>query len=264
MAEKSKNREDLLKEIAALRQENAKLEDMDRRRLSSRLLSVQEEERKKIARELHDGIGQTLSAIKFIIESTLQKLTMPSPSPHSQYLETVLPLIQNAIEEVRKIQTDLRPPSLDDLGILATLSWFCREYQKIYSGICVEREIEIGEDEVPDPLKTVIYRVLQEAANNIAKHSEATRVRLSLRKKDEGIELVIEDNGQGFDPREILSGERDRRGFGLASMRERTEFSGGSFSVESKKGSGTRVRALWKIKNAGNQTSDKKNAPFEA
>jgi signal transduction histidine kinase len=254
MAEKRKKKEALLREIAALRRENDRLKALDHRRLSSRLLSVQEEERKKIARELHDGIGQTLSAIKFIMESTLNKIPPTSPSP--QYLETVLPLIQNAIEEVRRIQTDLRPPSLDDLGILATLSWFCREYQKIYSGIRVDREIEIGEQEVPDSLKTVIYRVLQEAANNIAKHSEATRVRLSLRKKEEGIELVIEDNGKGFDPREILSGERDRRGFGLASMRERTEFSGGSFSIESKEGSGTRVRALWKINNPENQTSD--------
>lgn len=220
------------------------------RGLSSRLISVQEEERKKIARDLHDGIGQTLSAIKFTIENTLQKLAQGSSSSPVRPLEAVLPLIQNAMEEVRRIQTDLRPPTLDDLGILPTISWFCREYQKIYSGIRMEREIQVEENEVPDFLRTVIFRVLQEASNNIAKHSQATRVCLSLRKRDEGIELVVEDNGRGFDLQEILSEERGRRGFGLVSMRERTELSGGSFSVESKRGTGTRVRALWKLKSS--------------
>ncbi len=220
------------------------------RRLSSRLISVQEEERKKIARELHDGIGQTLSAIKYLIENTLQTRAHGPVSSQLQSLRPIIPLIQNAIEEVRRIQTDLRPPTLDDLGILATLSWFCREYQKIYSGIHVERDIQVEEDDIPDSLKTVIYRILQEATNNVAKYSHATRLSLSLKKKDDGIELVVEDNGLGFDPREILSGDRERRGFGLTSMRERAELSGGSFSLESEKGSGTRVRAAWRLKGS--------------
>ncbi|HYB20696.1 MAG TPA: sensor histidine kinase [Thermodesulfobacteriota bacterium] len=283
MKDKDKKKDELLKEIAELRRENAALKvlEVDRqrreevlrepefqqdisernqaegfiqrskvelRRLSSRLLSIQEDERRKIARELHDGIGQSLSAVKFLIENILQKSTFTASSSSIQSLETVIPMIQNAIEEVRRIQTSLRPPILDDLGIIPTVSWFCREYQKIYSKIDIQRDIHIEENEVPDSLKTVIYRVLQEAMNNIAKYSQATRVRLSLKKKDEEVELVVEDNGVGFAPQEILSEERDRRGFGLTSMRERTELSGGSFSIESEKGAGTRVRTVWRLK----------------
>ena len=286
MKDKDKKKEELLKEIAELRRQNARLKalEIERKRtkealresqfhrditernqseglmqrskvelhrLSSRLLSVQEDERRKIARELHDGIGQTLSAIKFLLENTLQKPTFTASSSPIQSLETVIPMIRNAIEEVRRIQTALRPPILDDLGILPTVSWFCREYQKVYSGIDIERDIHIEENEVPDSLKTVIYRILQEAMNNISKYSQASRVRLCLRKKDGEVELVVEDNGSGFDPQEILSEERDRRGFGLTSMRERTELSGGSFSIESEMGSGTRVRAVWRLKIPG-------------
>jgi signal transduction histidine kinase len=110
----------------------------------------------------------------------------------------------------------------------------------------MEKEIGIQEDEVPDPLKTIMYRVLQEALHNVAKHSQADRVRLSLRKTDSTLELAIEDNGLGFDLEDVLSGGSSKRGLGLASMRERTELSGGSFAVETSKGEGTTIRAVWK------------------
>ncbi|MCX5916091.1 MAG: PAS domain-containing protein, partial [Deltaproteobacteria bacterium] len=119
------------------------------RRLSTRLLSVQEEERKRIARELHDGIGQSLSALKFLLENRLQMMEKNSAPGELQPLESMIPMLQNAIEEVRQMQTDLRPPTLDDLGIRATLSWFCREYQRIYSEIRIEQEIEVQENEIP-------------------------------------------------------------------------------------------------------------------
>jgi PAS domain S-box-containing protein len=217
------------------------------RHLSSRLLSIQEEERKRIARELHDGIGQSLSALKFLLENRLQLMEKNSIACDLHPLEDMVPMLQNAVEEVRQMQTDLRPPILDDLGILATLSWFCREYQRIYARIKIETDLGIQENEVPAPLKTVIYRVLQEAMNNIAKHSRATRVRLSLGQKEARIYLRVEDNGSGFDLRQVLSEERAGRGFGLTSMRERTELSGGSFSIESIEGRGTTLQASWKL-----------------
>jgi len=98
---------------------------------------------------------------------------------------------------------------------------------------------------VPDLLKIVMFRVLQEALNNIAKHSKADLVRLYLRKTDGTIELAIEDNGLGFDLKDALAVESSKRGFGLTSMRERTEFSGGSFSIQSIRGEGTTIRAIW-------------------
>ncbi|NWF56362.1 MAG: PAS domain-containing protein [Syntrophaceae bacterium] len=217
------------------------------RRLSAQLLSVQEEERKRIARELHDGVGQSLSALKFLLENRLGSIGQNAFPGDLQALESMIPMIQNTIEEVRRMQTDLRPPILDDLGILATLSWFCRDYQKVYSGIRIEPQIEVREDEIPQGLKTTLYRILQEAMNNVAKHSRADRVCLSLFRKDGWVHLRIEDNGRGFDLQRALSDERPGRGFGLASMKERTELSGGSFSLESEKGKGTVIQASWKI-----------------
>ena len=141
----------------------------------------------------------------------------------------------------------LRPSVLDDLGILATINWFCRQFETTYSNIRIKKEIEIEEHEVPDSLKIVIYRVLQEALYNIAKHSKAAVVYLFLQKTDQTVQLVIRDSGQGFDLEETYSRKGTARGLGLDSMRERTELSGGSFSIESNKGKGTVIRALWPL-----------------
>ena len=208
--------------------------------LSSQLLVAQENERRRIARELHDSIGQSLAATKFILEKKLSQLSKGSPPP-GVTLEDVIPMIQNAIEESRRISMDLWPSVLDDLGILSAISWFCRQFGMVYSSISIEKQLDIREDEVPVPLKVVIYRVLQETLNNIAKHSEAEQVYISLWKQDGKIELTIEDNGIGFDP------ETSRKGLGLVSMKERVEFSGGMLAIESDLGSGTTIRATWTI-----------------
>jgi len=215
------------------------------RHLSTQLLVAQENERKRISREVHDSLGQSLSAIKFRVESTLQEVRKSREKTIAKSLENLIPIVQQSIEEARRIQMDLRPSVLDDLGILATISWFCREFKITYPGISIETQVGIREDEAPESLKTVIYRIMQEALNNIAKHSKADLVHLSLRKTDDKIELAIRDNGMGFDIEENLSLERSRRGLGLTSMRERAELSGGSFGIESIKGEGTTIRATW-------------------
>ena len=209
------------------------------RALSVQLLNAQEKERKRIAQELHDGIGQNLAAIKFGVENILHQMGGKRSDPPIKTLDTTVKLIQNAVEEVRRIATDLRPSMLDDLGILATLGWFIREFETIYSGIRIESSIEIQERDVPDPLKIVIYRVLQEGLNNVAKHSRTECVSVSLKRTGNAIELAIKDEGIGFDL------ENARAGLGLASMRERVELPGGMFSLESVKGKGTVIRAIW-------------------
>ena len=113
-------------------------------------------------------------------------------------LESVIPLTQKTIEEVRRIVKYLRPSILDDLGILATTKWFCREFQNVYPEIRIEMTIDIEESDIPLYLKTTIYRIMQEALNNVAKHSKANVVDLQLQKTDTGIHLTIQDNGQGF------------------------------------------------------------------
>ncbi len=215
------------------------------RRISSRLMTAQEDERKRICRDLHDSIGQSLAAVKFGVENVLAKIEQQGNRASVELLEELILLIQHASEEARRIQTNLRPSLLDDLGITATISWFCRDFERLYSGIHVEKQINIEEGEIPEPFKVDMFRILQEALNNVAKHSKADLVRLALRRTHGQIDLVIEDNGQGFDPEYVWSVKKADAGVGLTSMKERAELSGGALSVESHKGRGTTVQASW-------------------
>lgn len=213
--------------------------------LSSQLLNAQENERKRIAQELHDGIGQILTAIKFGVEDALNRIEEDMGTGAEKPLNALVPVVQNAVEEVRGICMDLRPSMLDDLGILATISWFCREFTLIYSGIQIERQVNIQEGDIPDMLKVVIFRVMQEAVNNAAKHSGADLIRLSLRRTKDAVELSVRDNGCGFESAKTGTKDASRKGLGLASMKERAELSGGSFTIESTVESGTTIRASW-------------------
>jgi PAS domain S-box-containing protein len=224
----------------AIRQSESQL-----RHLSAQLLSAQETERARIARELHDSIGQGLSAIKFRVEDVLQQVRRGGTDEAFQLLDPVIPLIRKAIEEIRRISMDLRPATLDNLGILATVSWLCREFQGTYRGIRIVKNLTVKEQEVPESLKVVIYRILQEALNNVAKHSGADLVRIHLRKRAGRIELSVRDNGKGFEPARAFSRQVEKAGYGLVSMRERTELSSGSFLLEPNEGNGTRIRASW-------------------
>ena len=213
---------------------------------ATQCLTAQERERKLIAAEIHDSLGASLAATKFKVEDVITKVGENRPQT-SAALEGILPMLQGVIQEARRIQMALRPSMLDDLGILATINWFCRQFESTYSYIHIQQEIDIKENEVPDSLRTVIYRLLQEAMNNIAKYSKADRVNLLLRKTETVIELGIQDNGQGFDLEEASSRKGSAKGLGLESMRERAELSGGSFSIESSKGAGTVIRATWPL-----------------
>jgi PAS domain S-box-containing protein len=215
------------------------------RHLSSELLNSQEKERKLVAGEIHDSIGSSLAAIKFKVESTFTEVA-GSPKT-TDALKSLIPIVQGAIDETRRIQMNLRPSMLDDLGILATIKWFCRQFEATYSKTRISQSFKIEEHEVPNSLKTVIFRVLQEGLNNIAKHSMAKMVLLSLQKTDQAIKLVIRDNGQGFDLLRVQSPNGTTQGLGLTNMRERTELSGGTFEIESTLGKGTTIRASWPI-----------------
>lgn len=200
--------------------------------LASQLITAQEDERRRIAHDIHDSLGSQLSAVKFKIEDFFNMV--PGAS------EAITSALQEAINECRRIQMDLHPSMLDDLGIAPTLAWFCRKFETTYP-LKVKQQVAVQESEVPKPLKRVIYRISQEAFNNIAKHSKAKLVRLSLQKNSNTIELSIQDNGRGFE----LTIDSPQKGLGLSSMKERTEASGGTFSIQSTKGKGTIIRASW-------------------
>lgn len=219
--------------------------EQELRHLSSKLLSVQEDEKKRLARELHDGFGQTLIAIKFGVENSLRELKTDAPSTAAQSLAEVISVVQKAIEQVRRVTIDLRPTILDNLGLVATISWFCQEFQKICPTIRVKEEVSIKEKEVPHLLKSTIFRIVQEAFTNIAKHSKARLVHLLVTRKGRAIEVVIQDNGRGFDPEKLREAPASSQGMGLTTMDERTRLSGGTFSLISAPGKGTSVRAFW-------------------
>jgi signal transduction histidine kinase len=162
-------------------------------------------------------------------------------------LEHAVATIQNIFEEVRRIYMDLRPALLDDLGIKAALSWFIREFQKGYPHIRIERDIDIDESNVPEPLKIVVYRVLQEAFINVAKHSKADRVHFALGRRDDRVEMTIKDNGEGFNVGQTMDVNHPRKGYGLLLMREKIEISGGSLKIISLDGGETVIRASWPI-----------------
>jgi signal transduction histidine kinase len=155
--------------------------------------------------------------------------------------------ILGLVGRIRSMQGDLWPYVLDDLDVAATIDWYCREFETNHSGLVIKKTNGLTDAEIPAPAKIVIYRILQEALSNVAKHSHASRVSLSFAKRDGRIEFIVEDNGAGFDPAETIARRAPLGGLGLLSIKARTELSGGSFDVESATGKGTTLRASWPI-----------------
>jgi PAS domain S-box-containing protein len=226
---------------AALEKANEEL-----RQIPSKLIAVQEEERKRLASELHDSIGQTLAAVKFWVEMALKLKDEGDGNGALNHLEQFVPILQRSIEETRSIYMGLRPSILDSNGLLATLEWLRQECMKLYPERHIELEAGIAEEAIPKNLKVSIFRIGQEALNNVANHSKAEWVDISLSKNGGGIELVVSDDGVGMDLDQILQ-TSTARSLGFTSMRERTELTGGSFSIESAPGEGTTIRAYWPI-----------------
>ncbi len=219
------------------------------RLLSAQLLTAQEDERKRVARELHDGIGQLLTAIKFRLENIQRNPDFIQPSNPEVVLKPIINVIQDSIEEVRRISMALRPSILDDLGISATINWFCREFLLTYSGITMNKVIKFDENLVTKDLKTVIFRIFQEALNNVAKHSRADHVRVELSSDGQNIRLAVTDNGVGLPSDISFLDKGGIRGVGMASMRERAESMGGTLEVQSVAGKGTTIHAQWRLFN---------------
>jgi signal transduction histidine kinase len=242
-----KESESKLKRVSERLEKKVEERTMEIRRISYDLLSAQEEERRRVALELHDDLGQSLSAIKFKIEESLHGLRKEPESKCAEILEPIVPMVQEIVNSIRRIQKNLRPPSLDDLGILPTISWFCREFETTYSGIKILKNFDVEEGDIPEPLKIVIFRVIQEALNNTAKHSRAEEVNISIILVKGILKLVISDNGIGFNLKEFISLNDDNKGIGLSGMKERTDLSGGRFSVSSRKRIGTTIKSEWNL-----------------
>jgi signal transduction histidine kinase len=217
----------------------------DLQRVSHQVLTAQESERQRIAADLHDGLGQLLGAVKFGLESVLGSADTHGRQEARATLSSVASTVKEALEEVRRLAMNLRPSTLDDLGLLATLSWFVREFQGVYRSIAVETDFRIDESDVEDGLKVAIFRVVQEAMNNIAKHSRATRARICLERDGAGLRMTVEDNGVGFSQADVASRQGVEKRHGHACSRDRVEWSGGTYSVDAAPGRGVRIKVSW-------------------
>jgi len=213
--------------------------------LSSRLVEAQEHERRLVARELHDSIGGKLTAIKYGIEKKLRE-SGRSPRGTGVSMEDILLVVNEAIDETRRLSKNLRPSTLDDLGLLRTINGLCREFEEL-SDISIRKDIKIQENQMPELLKITIYRILQEAVSNAVKHSDAHSLCIRLEEDAGSIELAVEDNGKGFLVEQTEPLSTATSGMGIESMKERAELTGGLFTLWSEPAKGTIVRVVWPV-----------------
>lgn len=216
------------------------------RYLSSRILTAQEAERKRISRELHDELGQALTIVKLQVRS-VEKCLSKEQAGIKKDCEDILQYADRIIENVRRLSRDLSPSVLEDLGLSAAIRWMINNFEKSY-GINIKADImEINHLFPPDD-QIVIYRILQETLTNIGKHSGAGTVHVAVRKQDESVACIVEDDGRGFDLPGTLKKNITEKGLGLATMEERARMLGSSLQIRSEYGKGTRISIAVPIK----------------
>jgi PAS domain S-box-containing protein len=206
------------------------------RELALAASSAREQEKSRIARELHDELGQALTALKIDVGWLRERLA-DSAGGVPEKLAAMQALLDSTVAAARRISADLRPLMLDDLGLVAASEWLVQNFTK-RTGVPCELDVGEGELDLPDPYSTAVFRVLQESLTNVARHAQATEVSVSIVRDDHGITLAIEDNGAGFAPAE----SRKPNSFGLLGLRERAQLLGGEITIDSAPGKGTRVR----------------------
>jgi len=201
--------------------------------LSARLVSAQEQERRTIARELHDEVGQSMSAL--LVDLGNAAAIAPAGNDElKQRLQSARKLAEDSVNAVRNISLLLRPSMLDDFGLVPALNWQAREVSR-RTGMRVEVSAEDLPDSLSDEHRTCVYRVVQEALHNAARHAQATAVRVVVRQEPDRLLLVVQDNGRGFNP-------RNTQGMGLLGMEERVRHIGGIFQIESEPGRGALIQ----------------------
>ena len=217
------------------------------RELSSALQSIREEEKTRIARELHDELGQALTALKMDASAIADEL-LPAQTTAAKRTQDMKQLIDVTVRAVRRIATDLRPVMLDNLGLVPTLEWLTRDFSA-RSGIAVELAIPDEDLGASGDAATAVFRIVQEALTNVARHAQASRVRVEVLRRAEHVYLRVSDDGIGLgnksgessDPRE--SGKRKAQSHGVLGMRERAYVLGGSFTIASNPGAGATIEA---------------------
>jgi signal transduction histidine kinase len=214
--------------------------------LSRQLITAQEMERKRIARELHDSVGQQLSAIKYGLERCAELLQQGRQQDSQPILQRAVPSLQEAMEEIRSIAMNLRPAVLDDLGAASAVSWFCREFAQSYPSLTLREAVAVVDADVPERLSTAVFRSLQELLNNVAKHAQAHHVVVSLSRTAQQLVLEVTDDGVGLEA--SASSASMRAGRGVRNLTERAEMTGGQMRLmPGTDGVGTQARIEWQL-----------------
>ncbi len=211
--------------------------------LSVQLIASEEAEKLNLAVSLHDGLAQTLTAIKTRIEHSLERMSANRVRDDS--LNTALAALQGAIEEVQEMAADLRPSSLDKLGLLPTIRWFCREFEYLHPDIRIEQQISAQEHEIPAMLKIVIYRIIEAVLKDIGNNAHRDRIRLSLKPNGNAIMLAIDDVPQYSASAETALGAGAHPRMRFAAAQERATLSGGAFSAAFNHEGGITLHASW-------------------
>jgi signal transduction histidine kinase len=219
-------------ELAQAEQERAEREQL-RSQLLEKVIAAQEDERRRIARELHDETGQALTSLMVRLQMMNQQC--PLPEIKSQ-IEELRQLTAQTLEDVHNLSVELRPSVLDDLGLTAALERYIQEYGR-RTAVDVDLVVLGLEDRLPPPVETALYRIVQESLTNIARHAQAETASVLLERRRDRVRVIIEDDGRGFDPRLVSNGER----LGLYGMRERAELLNGQLTIESTIGQGATI-----------------------
>ncbi|MBI5848959.1 MAG: response regulator [Nitrospirae bacterium] len=211
--------------------------------LSHGLLEKFELERRHIARELHDDIGQALTAVKL----SLQSLELsPDERESARMLQQSIVSVDHAIQRVRNLSLNLRPSLLDDLGLAAALGWLLDRTARP-AGISSELVSDAHTDRLPAELETACFRIAQEALSNAVRYAQPKKITIRLRRSDDAVELSVQDNGLGFDLQPSFDRSVKGQSFGLLGMHERAVLAGGRLSIESEPGRGTTVSAYFPL-----------------
>jgi signal transduction histidine kinase len=228
------------RELEASREELRKKDEL-RAELLKKTISAQEDERKRIARELHDETSQALVALTVAVDTAMAS-TQGNPAEIGPLMEGVKTMARRILEDVHRLIFDLRPNILDDLGLRAAVEVLAERYLDPL-GIRVDIDIGGGERRLPPEVETVLFRIIQEGITNISRHSRAQEVGIEIEFRENAAAVEVTDDGVGFDPESIRPGEQEQGGWGLLGMRERVELLGGALQVISAPGKGTTIQA---------------------
>jgi PAS domain S-box-containing protein len=215
----------------------------DLRNLSSRLLHAQEEERKKISRELHDEMGQALTMVSINFSYIKKTLSTTQKFKIKNKIEESDALIRKLLAQVHEMTLDLRPHMLDDLGLLPTVKWFAERFSKNLN-VAVRLTEKNWSEPVETNLALSLFRIIQEGLTNAAKHARAKKIRIHLSQDRNNIEALIEDDGCGFDPAKVEQERRRKHGVGFLGMKERAAYLNGKCLIDSRPGRGTRIHVI--------------------